>query len=309
MALPQFVQRDYGGGSMPALLLNEMGATDTSFLIPTETATSWMDTAGDVLGTNGLFVVAVDAGLPTVEKILCSSMNPSSGQVTAWSSGGVTGRGYDGTLAQTHEAGTSFAALSGVVFPCWTAQEAYEANLLVSQLLGTAAAGGIGSVPILSSVSPPVFACGPVLGSIQSTLALFGGSSGNQTIATGITGNVLFNEATGLAGTTSGWDVSTLLYNVPADGAYLFNMKVGITLADAGDVDVKFGVNSSDVSINRIRGLPASLYLTVANTESLLLNEGDQVSAEIGNATSGVLTIAEAAGQFTRLSVNYLGPT
>jgi hypothetical protein len=114
-----------------------MGAADISFTItPT---TGWYEDDGDILGTDGPFCVVIDRFTASVEKILCSAINLTSGVVTVYTSSGFSGRGYDGTSPQAHVPNGS---TSGVQ-TCWSAQEAFEANAAVSYLLGTA--GGVQS--------------------------------------------------------------------------------------------------------------------------------------------------------------------
>ncbi len=143
MPLPQYVIRDYAGGSVPAQLQNEMGPSDTEFSItPTE---GWVNAAAEALGTAGPFVVAVDRFTPSEEKILCSSIDLTTGVVQVYISGGdgATGRGYDGSTAQSHVPGGS----SEGVQTCWSAVEAAEANAAVFDVLGAGASGAFG-VPV-----------------------------------------------------------------------------------------------------------------------------------------------------------------
>ena len=142
MPLPQYVRRDYGGGAVVAQLVNSIGATDTSFAItPT---TGWTDESGAALGTNGPFTICIDRFSASVEKILCSAINLSTGVITVYVAvDGTSGRGYDGSTAQGHVPGTTTAGVQTV----WTSVEANEANQAVYDLLG---GGGVstGFMPI-----------------------------------------------------------------------------------------------------------------------------------------------------------------
>ena len=119
--------RSYSGEAQATSLLNAMGTTDTSFQVAS--ASTWLEGPGytNHLGTSGNFVLAVDFGTNTEEKILCSNVDTSAGTVT------VVTRGYDGSSAQSHAAGA-------VAVPVFSAQEAYEANQVASQTLGQIAA-------------------------------------------------------------------------------------------------------------------------------------------------------------------------
>lgn len=125
MAAPQFVRRSYAGGvPQGTQLVAQIGSTDTTFAIAN--TTGWTEIDGSPLGTVGPFTVAIDLYTSSVEKILCSSVNLTTGLVTVYTSTGYTGRGYDNTTAQTHVPGST----SGVQ-PCWSATEADEANQAV----------------------------------------------------------------------------------------------------------------------------------------------------------------------------------
>jgi hypothetical protein len=54
------------------------------------------------LGTSGPFVVTVNPGALNEERILCSSIDTTNSLIEIWSDGTNNGRGYDGTLIQTH---------------------------------------------------------------------------------------------------------------------------------------------------------------------------------------------------------------
>jgi hypothetical protein len=141
MPQPEYVIRSYGGGAVPAQLVNQIGPTDTSFTIsPT---TGWTEPDGNPLGTVGPFTIAIDRFTPSVEKILCSGINLSTGVVTVYvdSLDGWSGRGYDGSTRQAHVPGGSSSGVQNV----WSADEAMEANQAVYDVLG---AGGIGSLGI-----------------------------------------------------------------------------------------------------------------------------------------------------------------
>lgn len=145
--LPEFIVRSYGGGAVPAQLSTSMGSTDTSFtIVPQSPATdlsSWVqDTNGAALGTAGPFVVIIDRFTTSVEKIECASIDLTTGLVTVTVSGDYTGRGFDGTTAQSHYPGGSQAGVQ----TCWSAQEAYEANQVVAQTIGTAVTELVGQI-------------------------------------------------------------------------------------------------------------------------------------------------------------------
>lgn len=102
------VRREHAGGATTALLTASMSTIDTTFNLSTN--------SGWPTGSVGTFIVAIDAGTGSEEKILCQTQSSS---VITVASGG---RGFDGTIAHTHSIGAS-------VYPCWSSAEADELNL------------------------------------------------------------------------------------------------------------------------------------------------------------------------------------
>lgn len=164
MAAPTYVIRSYGGGAVVAQLQQEMGAVDTSFAIAP--VTGWTEPGGAPLGTSGPFTVVVDRFTGSVEKILCASLNVTTGVIQVFTATGFSGRGYDGTTAQAHVPGGS---TSGVQ-TCWSSVEAMEANVAAATLLGTAAGTPTSGQVMTWDGSDPAWATLP---GIQTT-PLFG---------------------------------------------------------------------------------------------------------------------------------------
>lgn len=136
MALPSNVVRSYGGGAVQAQLVEDLGVSDTSFAITT--TVGWVENGtSNPLGTSGPFTVIIDRGTGTVEKILCSAVNLTTGIVTVWTSGG-SGRGYDGTTAQEHAPNGSPSGVQTT----WPSVEADEANDAVVAVLGGTPSNG-----------------------------------------------------------------------------------------------------------------------------------------------------------------------
>ena len=130
MAVPgAYVIRSYGGGAEPAQLVESIGTSDLSFAITT--TAGWTEADGSPLGTVGPFCVIIDRFTSTVEKIICTAVNLTSGVVTV----DAGGRGADGTTPQGH---VPDGSVSGVQ-TTWTSVEAAEANEGAAILKGTAA--------------------------------------------------------------------------------------------------------------------------------------------------------------------------
>ena|ERR1700733_7967774 len=242
MTQPLYITRSYGGGAVPAQLVSEIGASDLSFAItPT---TGWLDENGNPLGTTGPFTVVIDRFTTSVEKILCSSVNVTTGVVAVYNSGGFNGRGFDGSTAQGHVPGGS---QSGVQAP-WSSVEAFEANAAVSYVLGTA--GGTqsaGQTLQWSSGGHPVWGTPDPLGANPSGKAwcTSGSSLSTATIATLQASGLLQGSmvAANLGTTNSGlqvplqgnyWVSGQMKFN--NSGAVNFSVEAGITLNNSGSV-------------------------------------------------------------------------
>ena len=147
MAFPKYSLRSYAGGATPTTLATSIAANDLTFTL--NSTTNWYQTdlvnstghpSANPLGNSGPFVVALDYGTATEEKILCSSVVLSTGVVTVWvdgSNSSNTGRGYDGSTAQPHTSGSS-----GTALPVFTSTEAGVANYAVQQTVGQIVSAG-----------------------------------------------------------------------------------------------------------------------------------------------------------------------
>lgn len=145
MAFPQYVPRTYAGGA-PALQLAGNVLDNDLNLSVAGNFSGWPS------GSAGVFSVSIDNTLPSLEKVLCSAFNATTGILQVWTDGVNTGRGYDGTTATGHVPQPSIPQIE----PCWTAVEAQEANASVVALLGqakTAPAGTLLTADGLGGVS------------------------------------------------------------------------------------------------------------------------------------------------------------
>lgn len=151
MTLPVFQTRAYAGTTLGLQLGGNVQASDTTMTL-TGTNTGWPTGNGTGSATAGpFFTVRIDGGLPSEEKVLCTSFNLSTGLLTVYNDGTNTGRGYDGSTATAHVPQPSLAEQ---VQLCWTAVEAKEANTTAVTVMGGAAAGSPGQVLTISSGLP-----------------------------------------------------------------------------------------------------------------------------------------------------------
>lgn len=105
-----YLIRSYGGGAAPTTITQTITSATTS--IPLADTTTWLETnTGSKLTTSGYIVIAIDYGLSTEEKVLCTvlSGNGAGTNITA-----VT-RGYDNTTAQSHSSGATVAVVASSV--------------------------------------------------------------------------------------------------------------------------------------------------------------------------------------------------
>lgn len=117
------------GNAKNTTLAGGINATDLT--ITGTDLTGWPD------GTTGTFWAAIDRGLLTEEKILCSGRIGNVLQV--WTDVGVDGRGKDDTVAQSH-------SVNATLEHVWTATEAEETS---THLASTSGAHGY---PAISEV-------------------------------------------------------------------------------------------------------------------------------------------------------------
>ena len=124
----KFLSRAYVGAAAPVKLSEQLDIGTTDFIKVTDlSAAGWGDLNTPFHGAgSGLFTIVIDYNEATEEKILCSHVDVAGNTLTIYNSGGVNGRGYDGTTAHTHEVPSPSAA--GNIFPVFTATEAEEAN-------------------------------------------------------------------------------------------------------------------------------------------------------------------------------------
>ena len=115
-----FSAHSYAGAAVPTTLASGIDSVATTITL--NATTNWTEVNTDsALGTNGSYVIALDFGTATEEKILVPV-----GQ-TGTTLSGVT-RGYDGTTAQVH------SDLTRSVVPVFSASEAAEANVAVQAI-------------------------------------------------------------------------------------------------------------------------------------------------------------------------------
>lgn len=129
-----FGARSFGGGSLQTTLSADMTNSQTTASLSNSPASlGWIETyganVGSPLGTSGSFLVVLDKGQSTEEKVLASAI--SSSTIT-----GLT-RAADGGTAYAHAAANAY-----IVAPIGGAIDFYEANQAVLNTIGKIAAAG-----------------------------------------------------------------------------------------------------------------------------------------------------------------------
>lgn len=269
-----YARRQFAGGAVLTTVPLQIGSSDTSFTLATGGSTNWPD------GSGGNFTVVVDAATP--EKINCSAR---SGLVVTVASGG---RGYDGTSAVQHPAGSAIQCVH-------IAQDDDEANQVVNQVLGQASAAKGDILAMLSAAGPntltrvPLGATGTIMqaqatglpgfsatllqlassslgnGTNNSTsYAVLNGASSTVTVTTGtkalvIVTGTLANGSTG-GGAFLGFAISGATTLAASDASAVVNQVGPASQVSAGSVIVPVTLTAgSNVFTAQLRTLGVSL--------------------------------------------------
>lgn len=309
MAAPVNVVRSYGGGAVPSVLVDFVGSTDTQFTIsPT---TGWVENDGSPLGSSGPFEVILDRFTESVEKILCSAVNLSTGVVTVFTSGGFSGRGYDtdpGAAPGTGQPQSHTPGTVGQVQTCWTSVEAAEANQAVARLFGTEGPAPANGDIFTWTGGVPEWLPGAAIPSGE----LF--STSTATIPNGVFTDVPMAAAINLSG---GMTSSGNFLIVPKAGRYVVCGESDIAVS-TGATGFRAALFSSATSGLRVYGNSAvadasvdpanigstfSKVIVCAATEQLKL----QV-IQVSNPTGGWPLDFIANGVTNWLTVSFIGP-
>lgn len=303
MAAPLHVARSYAGGAPVATISAPMGSTDTSFTIAP--VTGWTSANGHALGTDGPFVIDIDRGLASEEKILCTSINLGTGLVQVYNTGGFLGRGYDQTTATTHTP-SGGSPLNGACQVVWTAVEAAEANAAVTFLLGSA--GGTPSTGQLLT-----WGSGQPLWTTPAFIGARLGGNGSQTIGSG--GPVQIINMVNDASVSNGVTVNAAAGNLVILTAGRYQLSWQVTVSPGNNPAVTQFINSW-VTLNAPSGTPSARngieVMPVGQTpgssgsDIIHLSVSDTLGLWTQNNLGANSTLQGNAS--TWLSIGYLGP-
>lgn len=237
----------YAGAAVPTTLSSAIGSVTSSITLVS--TTNWTEVnTGSALGTNGSYVIALDYGTATEEKVLVPQ-----GQ-TGPTLSGVT-RGYDGTTAASHSNTTL------LVVPVFSATEAAEANVAV-QAIGNL--GGRGTNPIPTDIQVGGSGTGQ-----PGTSSFAAAADHSHPISTGtINGALDAGVILELLPQTTEWDGTNGLTELTGHSTYMitatqsYHNTTGTTtvLSSSLTVDINTGLVPSSVT------LPGGETTTVVST-------------------------------------------
>ena len=194
-----YASNSFGGGCPPTYLVSAISSSAMTATFSDLTGWVEVDSTGaktsQPLGTSGSFCIKLDYGLATEETVKCTSLNPSTGVIT------FDTRGFDGTTAQAHSAGSS-SKLN--VFPTETATDwvNLQATATTASTTASSALSAASTAQATANAALPK-AGGTMTGALNGTTATFSGeATGTDFKATGLNGATAASRYVG--GTTSG---------------------------------------------------------------------------------------------------------
>jgi len=244
-----------GSAQATTLTGTGIGASDSTFTVAS--ISTWKETigsnVGSYLGTSGNFVVTIDYGTSSEEKVLCS------GPITSTTINVVT-RGYDGTYSGTPGTGVSHGAGAVVVHTIST-DVPYEAASAYAKTTAITA-GTAGAVPVATLGT----------GALPSGVTVPTAQISSGTLPTGVTASKVFSGTTSITGIT-GYNN----YMIIATASYLAGSTTAtgvtqsLTIAYSGG-STYGGLGASTGNLNGTGGsnqpLTISLTSVVANATS-----------------------------------------
>ena len=332
-----YERRSYSGKARATTLTAAITDNQTSLsLFDSSTWIEGPSYGSNRVGTSGNFIICVDYGTSTEEKILCTSLS-GTGTVT------VATRGYDGTTAVSHSSGAT-------VILVFSAAEAYEANYAVSETVGTVTTAGdmlvasgtnnLARLPIGSDGSLLTAAGGSVgWSAVGSSGQLLQSTGSGIQWATGIVPSILAYQAansasaltvttatkvqldttssiTGASGeqpvlTTSGTNKGRV--TISKNGVYQINGCVSTGVSTFTNTD--YVQASLQVSIggttNRFAGPHTSaivLYGDASVSNTFVFSANDWVELDIASSKATAVVQGSTTPYCTFMSVVYIGP-
>lgn len=174
---------DHAGGAAPTELSAAINSTVTAFTVTAGGGSSY-----PTGGVDGRFVLVIDRGTATEEKVLCDSRSGDTFTVN------TSGRGFDGTSAHAHEAGAK-------VEHCLAAVEIDDMNTMLAKVTtkgqipigdGTSwsmlPAGANNTVPIADNTTATGYRAGFITGAMIQDLTVTENDLASSVAGAGLSG-------------------------------------------------------------------------------------------------------------------------
>lgn len=281
--------KQYAGNAAPTTLAASIGPTDGS--IQGMNLTNYPD------GSVGPFVVTLNLGGATEEKVLCSARSGNTLTVA------VSGRGYDGTTAASHTGGTGGESITHTI----SAVDMREANYAVTQTVGLVQALG----DLIVGSAPNTFVRLPI-GTTGQVPVVAGGTLAFQTLNP--------TPILGVAGVTSGQTITSataaafptpvsLAVTVPASGKLRFDYGMPLNTAGAAGDGIRVaiaataGANSGNTDAGTL-GSPVGASVSDFILAAASINPYFSASIYITGLVAGSTTFQLYAKRATANNVN-----
>jgi len=184
---------------------------------------TWLETIGShigsALGTSGNFVICVDYGTFSEERMLCSNLNTSTNTVT------VVTRGYDGTTATTHSFGATVVHTISTDVP-------YQANLGVTNAAAAQSTANTANTTANSALTAATIIKSNIwTGSAVNNPATNAGVTNGSVTVSGYTNYLITAQATYYTDSAAGAQVSQSLTVNGTAGLALLSIEPGASTA------------------------------------------------------------------------------
>lgn len=214
-------------GSAQATTLGGAITSTTQSSFTVASVSGWLETVGShvgqPLGTSGNFVVCIDYGTSSEERILCSSITGTT--INVATVGGVLQRGYDGTTATTHSFGATVVHTISTDVP-------YQANLGVTNAAAAQSTANTANTTANSALTAATIIKSNIwTGSAVNNPATNAGVTNGSVTVSGYTNYLITAQATYYSDSAAGAQVSQSLTVNGTAGLALLSIEPGASTA------------------------------------------------------------------------------